>query len=264
MNCREFEADIVDLARGADSGTQVARRLGEHLEGCPGCAARVERERRLTAQLKALASSAPESPRAAAIEQRLLGVFAERQAEASRPVAASKSVFATRAARRWLAIAATLLIATLAWLGSARWWPAREGQSVSTRAELGPPAPDPAATRAAERADQGTVAQAVEARPREQAPRARTGRSGAPPVERVGNEEVLRFVMLPTAVGMPGLESGRIVRVEVPTAMLPAYGLDVMPGPADGVVEADVLVGQDGQARAIRFVNLDSTQRRRQ
>jgi len=37
-----------------------------------------------------------------------------------------------------------------------------------------------------------------------------------------------------------------------------------MPGPADGVVEADVLVGQDGQARAIRFVNLDSTQRRRQ
>jgi hypothetical protein len=70
--------------------------------------------------------------------------------------------------------------------------------------------------------------------------------------------------MLPTAIGLPGLESGRIVRVEVPTAMLPAYGLDVMPGPADGLVEADVLVGQDGQARAIRFVTLDSNPRRRQ
>jgi hypothetical protein len=75
---------------------------------------------------------------------------------------------------------------------------------------------------------------------------------------------VLRFVALPTAVGLPGLESGRIVRVELSTAMLPAYGFDLDPGTPSGVVEADLLVGQDGQPRAIRFVSVDSASRRRQ
>ena len=78
------------------------------------------------------------------------------------------------------------------------------------------------------------------------------------------DEDVLRFVTLPTAIGLPAFESGRIVRVEVPTAMLPAYGLEVAPDSAAGMVEADVLVGQDGQPRAIRFVTLDSEPRRRQ
>jgi hypothetical protein len=75
---------------------------------------------------------------------------------------------------------------------------------------------------------------------------------------------VLRFVALPTAIGLPPIESGHIVRVELPAAMLPAYGLEVVPDSQSGMVEADVLVGQDGQPRAIRFVTLDSDSRRRQ
>jgi hypothetical protein len=74
--------------------------------------------------------------------------------------------------------------------------------------------------------------------------------------------DVLRFVTLPTAVGLPGLESGRIVRVKLSTAMLPAYGFDVNPETPATVVEADVLVGQDGQPRAIRFVSPNSIPRR--
>ena len=54
---------------------------------------------------------------------------------------------------------------------------------------------------------------------------------------------------LPTAIGLPELESGRIVRVELATAMLPAFGFDVVPESESGVVEADVLVGQDDQPR---------------
>ena len=69
---------------------------------------------------------------------------------------------------------------------------------------------------------------------------------------------------LPTAIGLPEFESGRIVRVELATAMLPAYGFDVVPESESGVVEADVLVGQDDQPRAIRFVNLKTDSRRRQ
>jgi hypothetical protein len=78
------------------------------------------------------------------------------------------------------------------------------------------------------------------------------------------DDNVLRFVALPSAAGLPGLESGHIVRVEMPMGMLPAYGLDIVPESAASTIEADVLVGQDGQPRAIRFVSLDSDPRRRQ
>jgi hypothetical protein len=61
------------------------------------------------------------------------------------------------------------------------------------------------------------------------------------------------FVALPWAMGLPAFESGEIVRMEVPMASLPAYGIDISSG-ADRPVEADILIGQDGLARAIRLV----------
>ena len=61
------------------------------------------------------------------------------------------------------------------------------------------------------------------------------------------------FVELPWSAGLPAFESGEIVRMEVPVASLPAYGIDISSG-ADRPVEADILIGQDGFARAIRLV----------
>jgi len=61
------------------------------------------------------------------------------------------------------------------------------------------------------------------------------------------------FVELPWTVGLPAFESGEIVRMEVPVASLPAYGIDISAG-ANRPVEADILIGQDGFARAIRLV----------
>jgi hypothetical protein len=48
------------------------------------------------------------------------------------------------------------------------------------------------------------------------------------------------FVVLPGADALPRLESGRVIRVEIPSA--------------EGVITADVLVGQDGLARAVRLI----------
>jgi anti-sigma factor RsiW len=48
------------------------------------------------------------------------------------------------------------------------------------------------------------------------------------------------FVVLPGADALPRLESGRVIRVEIPSG--------------EGVITADVLVGQDGLARAVRLV----------
>ena len=62
------------------------------------------------------------------------------------------------------------------------------------------------------------------------------------------------FVPVPGAASLPPLESGRIVRYEVPVAALPTYGVEIVPDAAQRAVEADLLVGQDGYARAIRLV----------
>jgi hypothetical protein len=53
---------------------------------------------------------------------------------------------------------------------------------------------------------------------------------------------------------LPEFESGTIVRLELSLASLPSYGVDITRAGTDRPVEADVLVGQDGQPRAIRLV----------
>ena len=62
------------------------------------------------------------------------------------------------------------------------------------------------------------------------------------------------FVALPGAAVLPDMESANIVRVSLPVAALPAYGLAISDFRTESV-EAELLVAQDGQARAIRFVN---------
>jgi len=65
-------------------------------------------------------------------------------------------------------------------------------------------------------------------------------------------------VAIPTAAGLPDFESGEIVRTRIPVSSLPLYGVEITPDAPGTPVEADLLVGQDGQARAIRLVTSDS------
>jgi hypothetical protein len=50
------------------------------------------------------------------------------------------------------------------------------------------------------------------------------------------------------------MESGKVIRVQMPRSALIAFGLPVNVERADVPVKADLLVGEDGLARAIRFV----------
>jgi hypothetical protein len=62
------------------------------------------------------------------------------------------------------------------------------------------------------------------------------------------------FVMIPGAVGLPDMESGSLVRIDLPVAMLPSLGV-TPPAGAAANVRADLIVGQDGLPRAVRLVN---------
>jgi hypothetical protein len=77
-------------------------------------------------------------------------------------------------------------------------------------------------------------------------------------------DEADEFVELPAAARLPRFESGVIVRVELDVTSLPAYGFPIMPDSTRRPVAADVLVGQDGQPRAIRLVRMQTGSRRSQ
>ena len=63
------------------------------------------------------------------------------------------------------------------------------------------------------------------------------------------------FVAVPGAAALPEMESGNIVRVSLPVASLPVYGVAIPTGVFSDSVQAELLIAQDGQARAIRLVD---------
>ena len=79
------------------------------------------------------------------------------------------------------------------------------------------------------------------------------GRSGQPPAAPVvAPLTTTEFVLWPGAAELPTFESGHLMRMEVPVSALPSLGL-VPPATHAAVVQADVLVGQDGLPRAVRL-----------
>jgi hypothetical protein len=63
------------------------------------------------------------------------------------------------------------------------------------------------------------------------------------------------FVIVPGASMLPAMESGSLVRVDVPVAMLPSLGLTPPAANRSASVRADLIVGQDGLTRAARLVD---------
>ncbi len=77
-----------------------------------------------------------------------------------------------------------------------------------------------------------------------------SARNVAPPAPEVTTE----FFPLAHGGGLASGEGGQVVRVELPRTALASFGLPVNVETNGGRVRADVLLGEDGTARAIRFV----------
>jgi hypothetical protein len=80
--------------------------------------------------------------------------------------------------------------------------------------------------------------------------------SNTPQIDRVADEtafDMTGFVPWPGAEAWPRFESGSLVRVDLPVSALVALGLP-LPSSTDSTVQADIVVGQDGFARAVRVV----------
>jgi hypothetical protein len=67
------------------------------------------------------------------------------------------------------------------------------------------------------------------------------------------------FVPMPYTVPLSPEEPTTVWRMEIPVTRLRAVGYRVQVADPGAVVEADVLVGQDGRARAIRPLSISSS-----
>ena len=235
MTCREFEEIVMDAARGAGADPG-------HAQNCQRCAARLAEERRLTEALRVIAEEDEEFQASLGVEARLRDQF-RRTHSAPR-----------RAAVRWAwaaggAIAAGL--ALLALLTQAR-PPVRETAEVPP-AEVAPITrlETPEAPRLARVDPPKTMMDDTGVQ------RALPTRRGTAPVSEgplVTREVTTQF--LPLGAGLiDASERTQVVRISVPKTALLAMGLPVKMERLDEKVQADVLLGEDGTARAIRFVS---------
>ena len=75
------------------------------------------------------------------------------------------------------------------------------------------------------------------------------------PVNAANPSQEITTEFLPlTYGGLSQIDEGQVVRIEVPRSALQSFGLPVNVERAGERVKADVLLGHDGVARAIRFV----------
>jgi hypothetical protein len=203
-----------------------------------------QRDRDLPTALTQAESMSPEA--VAAMEQRLLVAFAEHHGRMQGP-AGSRD---TRV--RWMAAAAGILLCAGALLG---WRLLQVGPPVPGIATSLPVAPSTLSSKAVPSVRPSTMAAGGSAvRPSA----ARTTRLRPRPAPKVPEIPSVEFVALPGAASLPQFESGSIVRVDLSLSSLAAYGVDISTSGGKGPVKADVLVGQDGEPRAIRLVSSSS------
>jgi hypothetical protein len=258
MNCQRFEDVVNDIAREQIIDAAVRSAAVRHSAGCRPCLERLELERDVTVRLRALAGSLGNVGASIDVEVRLVNAFDE-----VRLIQPNAQVSARRYRSRYLigSIAAMFLIVLGA--SAVRW---RHVVPVT-------PEPGPALTAVA---DKGKGPQAIVAsRPdipiavkidsldsierRVKVSKASKVHKALPIVSQqqvdTANEEIATD-FLPLSYGARSnlAEGGRMVRVELPHSALAALGLPVNMDRANEIVKADVLLGVDGLAHAIRFV----------
>ncbi len=255
MNCQQFDQIAVDLGRPGNANAVVQEDALDHAQSCPRCAARLSDELRLAEGLRALKAAAENEQAPARVEHGLLAVYRTRF-DASRPATAGRG--GSRNAAWWVwgvAVAAMLLLAlAAAW----RLRPTSHGRSVelaSSQQGAYKQAGNAAVARSEETQAASAPLRQIVSRPR------RTTQLGAPrrrvrtPEQTAATGATTGFYPLPYGSGL-GLDEGwALVRVQLRRSSLAVLGVPVDGGPAAGeMLTADVVVGQDGLARGIRFV----------
>jgi hypothetical protein len=248
MNCQDFDKLVLALARNQLLEATTRAQGLAHTETCERCAARLAEERALLAGVRVVVAELAETEAPARVEVALLAAFRQQ-------VAAPTNVIALSVKHRyWIgwrlgAIAAGILL--LISMLFAFWQ--RSPKPPEERAVVPQPVSSPSPQTMPLTPPEPIVERADVATRQPQKPRQRVRRQTS--VNSADEAEVVtQFFPLREGEDLTALESARVVRVELPGSALSEVGLPVAPESANEPVKADVVLGQDGLARAIRFV----------
>jgi len=220
MSCREYHSGLIEWGRGRVPGEAARHVLEAHLEACADCARFLETQQALNAAMADLAAE-PVPPAG-----EFIGPVMAEFDRVHPPRRADHSP-------AWWAIAAALAAAVFLTVFLAR---DHAPKPPAQRQPMGVTLTKQAAPAVADLPVQP-------ARPRPAA------------LHKAAPEPEQPFYPIPyTAPLAPG-EWTRVVRMSIPVAALIAAGFHIMADPA-ATVEADVLVSQDGRARAIRPLSI--------
>jgi hypothetical protein len=259
MNCQKFENVVGELARGQMMEADVRGEALAHSTDCSDCALRLRDEETLTHGLRSLASEMSSLEAPESLELRLRQAFRERGVPAPS--------FGARDRRRyWLAAVAAVLLIVFS-VVAVRWRAERVQQPVpqianvpETRKDnvvavknLNPPVPerqlDEPKQKVRPKPRHNTNSSALQARVRDDRRKANNVVAN-----HVTSEIATEFMPLGYLNPVSLQDGGQIVRVELPRSALASFGLPVNMDRYNERVKADVLLGVDGLAHAIRFV----------
>jgi hypothetical protein len=158
-----------------------------------------------------------------------------------------------RKAASWVAIPVAAALALMVWLPRGGGDSALPGVSAVTSRPAGDPM---MAAAPAEQADSAALSASVGGAAVSAPARTRVFRASRPSSARVIRGEEIRtdFFRLDVPPRVAGQSGGVLVRVEVPRAVMASFGIPVNEELLERPVTADLLIGEDGMARAIRFV----------
>ena len=250
MNCQKVEELVGELARGQMMETYMRSTALGHVEQCAKCGQRLRDEQALTRGLRLLSQHMASMSPSVEVETRLRAAMRESNV----PPPAMTAVAPRRA--YWLAVAAAivLIVGTVIALN---WQTASRGhKEVAKQPSVGPEErkSDQADTREAMAATHDAPKVVKPTKPRLRSAVSRQTRRPDEVVSNHAREIATDFIPLGNINSAALQDGGYIVRVELPRSALVKFGLPVNMDRLNENVKADVWLGVDGLAHAIRFV----------
>jgi hypothetical protein len=253
MNCEDFNYIINELADYKPMAVSTRDAGVSHVALCADCAAKLTNARAVSATLL-LAAGAESETAPARIKDDLLAAFAaEQQATAPNRVVP----IASRSKLGWWAAAAVAAAAAIVFAVMLPTWrsaPVRNPQP--TVAVKAPPIETPTVAPNVQPGSELPSDVPVTA-PRKQ----RVLRPKSRPFITAGTSETIarngtnEFVPLTYLATATAIDTGTIVRVQLSRAALARLGLPINIEGSNESVKAEVVIGDDGVARAIRLVD---------
>jgi hypothetical protein len=248
MNCQRFEDIVGDIAREQILDVSVRNEAIAHGRECVPCGLKLEDELTLTLRLRNFAGSFESIGASTQVEAQLLAALGNRSRVKSDPALISRP-------RYWIAAIAAVLVVVFAFaVFRARQTTPDNGNARVLTVQV----PASAATVSSPVVSVPSKDGSNHRSPLRLTPIRHNLSSATSDTNRSkpgANSEMTTDFIPVTYGGAASLsDGGRMVRVELPRSAMASFGLPINVDRANEKIKADVLLGVDGLAHAIRFV----------